>query len=419
MIRLKPSSFRRSSRHSFASWALRGVLASGACVLGYISTTQTFAYAVSKSDPQRAYAIAPGDGRIAGALAQQLAVVETGAPDRALANRLARQGLAAEPLSVKALTALALNAQIDGKTAEARRLFAHSDALSRRELGTRLWLIEDAVGRNDIKGALRHYDIALRTEKNAPDLLFPVLAQAITDPAISGALADVLQSKPAWGETFITYLATSGEVPTASAILLRNLSNRGVPVNGTSQTGVVNLLFRAGKFDESWNYYRSFRANVDRRRSRDPHFALESESPSIFDWVPIMNEAGVSASIQHAGGKDGMFDFAAPSSTGGVVLQQVQLLPPGHYRLDGVSAEIEQPDITRPYWRISCLNSKEVGRIELPNSSENRGHFMGFFEIPVGCPVQTLDLVARPSSEVGGTIGQILHAALVPMQKKE
>lgn len=398
---------------------MRGLLASGACVLGYISTTQTFAYAVAKSDPERAYAIAPGDGRIAGALAQQLAVAETGAADRARANRLAREGLAAEPLSVKALTALALNTQIDGKTDEARRLFAHSDALSRRELGTRLWLIEDAVGRNDVKGALRHYDIALRTEKNAPDLLFPVLAQAITDAGISGALADVLQSKPAWGENFTTYLATSGEVPTASAILLRNLSHRGVPVNATSQTGVVNLLFRAGKFDESWNYYHSFRANADRRQSRDPNFALELEAPSIFDWVPIMNEAGVSASIQHAGANDGMFEFAAPSSTGGVVLQQVQLLPPGRYRLDGVSAKIEQPSATLPYWRISCFNSEELGRVGLPNSSENSGHFIGFFDIPDNCRVQTLDLVIRPSSEIGGTTGQILQASLVPTQKKE
>lgn len=398
---------------------MRGLLASGACVLGYISTTQTFAYAVAKSDPERAYAMAPGDGRIAGALAQQLAVAETGAADRARANRLAREGLAAEPLSVKALTALALITQIDGKTDEARRLFTHSDALSRRELGTRLWLIEDAVGRNDVKGALRHYDIALRTEKNAPDLLFPVLAQAITDAAISGALADVLQSKPAWGENFTTYLATSGEVPTASAILLRNLSHRGVPVNATSQTGVVNLLFRAGKFDESWNYYHSFRANADRRRSRDPNFALELEAPSIFDWVPIMNEAGVSASIQHAGAKDGMFEFAAPSSTGGVVLQQVQLLPPGRYRLDGVSSKIEQPGATLPYWRISCFNSGELGRVDLPNSSENSGRFVGFFDIPVSCQVQTLDLVIRPSSEIGGTTGQILQAALVPTQKKE
>ena len=415
-MRLGPSFFRRSSRRSFTSWVLRGILASSACVLGYISTTQTFAYAVMKADPERAYAMASGDGRIAGALAQELAAGQAGPVDRPRANRLARQGLAAEPLSVKALTALALNAQTAGKTAEARRLFAHSDALSRRELGTRLWLIEDAVQRNDIKGALRHYDIALRTEENAPNLLFPVLGEAIVDPDISAALTDVLQSRPAWGESFTTYLATSGQVPTASAMLLRNLSRRGAPVSAASQTGVVNMLFRAGKFDESWNYYRSFRANVDRRRSRDPDFGLELETPSIFDWVPIMSDAGISASIQHAGGKGGVFDFAAPSSTGGIVLQQVQLLPPGRYRLDGVSAEIEQPRVARPYWRISCLNSQELGRIELPNSSENSGRFIGFFEIPVGCPVQTLDLVARPSFEVGGTKGQILHAALVLVQ---
>lgn len=394
------------------------MLAVAACVLGYVSTTQTFAYAVSKSNPERAYAIAPGDGRIAGALARQIAVGGAVPIDRARADRLARQGLAAEPLAVTALTALALDTQVAGNTAQARRLFAHSDALSRRELGTRLWLIEDAVARSDIKGALRHYDIALRTEKGAPDLLFPVLAQAITDPAISNALVDVLYARPVWGETFTTYLATSGEAPTASAVLLRSLSRRGVDVPPTSQAGVVNMLFRAGKIDDSWNYYRSFRVNVDRHRSRDPNFAMQLEAPSVFDWIPIMSDAGVTASIQQTG-KGGLFDFAASSSTGGTVLQQVQLLPPGRYHLNGVTAEIEQPQTMRPYWRLSCLGGRDLGRIDLPNSSENGGRFAGFFEVPSNCPVQTLDLVARPSSEIGGLTGQIQRAILLAVQKGE
>src|SRR3546814_17422634 len=71
-----------------------------------------------------------------------------------------------------------------GDRAGGERLLAYSQTLSRRDLRTQLMAIELAVARDDIPSALRHYDIALRTKKNAPDLLFPVLTSALTNPTI-------------------------------------------------------------------------------------------------------------------------------------------------------------------------------------------------------------------------------------------
>src|SRR3546814_1290750 len=69
-----------------------------------------------------------------------------------------------------------------GDQAKGERLLAYSQKLSRRDLRTQLMAIELAVAQGDISGALRHYDIALRTKKNAPELLFPVLTSALPDP---------------------------------------------------------------------------------------------------------------------------------------------------------------------------------------------------------------------------------------------
>ena len=397
---------RRSMQRSPREWALRGGLAVAALALGYVSTTQTLAFAVGKSSAERAHGLAPGDGRIAAELAEQLAAGEADTAQRVRADRIARQAVADEPLAAPALTALALNAQLRGNTTQARRLFVHSDALSRRELGTRLWLIEDAVEREDIPGALRHYDIALRTSRMAPEILFPVLSVAIADPVVARALTDSLVARPPWGEAFINYLPRSSAEPDVSAQFFRRLAKSGVSIPERAQTNVINALVGAGEIEDAWSYYASLRSGAARERSRDPAFAAQIEAPSAFDWAPINSDTGISASIQHS--RDGgIFDFAVPSTIGGAVLQQGQFLPAGRYRLEGVSRGIEQPPGARPYWQLTCAGGREAGRVELPNSADNDGRFAGEITVDADCRFQTLRLVARPSSMIGGVTGQI------------
>lgn len=408
------SSTRRQAKRSVSEWLLRGGLAVAAVVVGYGSTTQTLAFALHTTNPERAYVLSPGDGRIAGELAERIAASGTNSAQRVRATRLARQALIDDALAVPALTALALNVQLAGKTDAARRLFAHSDTLSRRELGTRLWLIEDAVASNDVADALRHYDIALRTAKSAPDLLYPVLSEAITDPEISRSLSITLAKRPAWGDAFVQYLGSSKTDPAVTAALFRRLATLGYPVPDTAQVGVVNALVAKGAFDDAWRYYVSFRTGQPRDRSRDPDFAAQLQAPSAFDWTPVTNDAGVNASMQRTR-EGGILDFSVPSTVGGMVLQQVQLLPAGRYRLEGISVGIEQAAASQPYWQLSCMDGRELGRVEMRNSTVNSGRFGGEFMIDgSNCPAQTLRLITRPSSDIGGITGQIDRALLIP-----
>ncbi|MEG3092910.1 hypothetical protein U1703_15685 [Sphingomonas sp. PB1R3] len=413
-MKSKVQPIRRSTKRSRFEWTIRCVLAIAAVALGGLSTTQTIAFALRKVNAERAYALAPYDGRVAGELAQHIAAGDVSTEQRARATAIAQQALVDEPLAIPALTALGINTQLRGDTVEARELFAHSDALSRRELGTRLWLIEDAVGRGDTAGALRNYDIALRTEKGASELLFPILAQAISDSRLASALADTMAARPAWSEPFIGYLAAVSTTPDISAPFLQQLAKRGVPISEAARISMVNALVNIGKMDAGWSYYASFHKGAARDRSRDPNFAFSRETPAAFDWVPVTSEAGINASIQSTS-TGGVFDFAVSSSVGGTVLQQTQLLPPGRYRLEGISAGIQQAPSTRPYWQLTCSDGHEAGRVELPNSTENGGRFTGEVTVGAGCPTQVLRLVVRPSLEVGGVGGQIERAALVPV----
>jgi len=390
-------------------------LAAVAAVLGYVCATQALAQTLALRNAERAHRLAPGNGQIAARLALSLVGAEATAADRKRADMIARGALLQDATAVAAVTTLGINAQVRGEQAPAERLFAYSQKLSRRQLQTQLWAIEHAVARDDVAGALQHYDIALRTSPTSASLLFPVLALATADPQIRTALTKTLAAKPSWSEWFISHVATHSPEPRSTAALFLELRRAGVAVPKSADTAVINALIDSDFVDEAWRYYASLTPAADRRISRDPRFVADTTTPSLFDWVPV-NDASVTTSIQPSE-KGGVFDFAAPASIGGALLRQLQLLPPGTYQITGRSSEIDQEERAQPYWLLSCRqDGRELGRVSLPNSAQDAGRFLGNFTVPADCPVQMLTLIARPSDAVAGLSGQISFAQLAPAQ---
>ncbi|MFD1789246.1 tetratricopeptide repeat protein [Sphingomonas floccifaciens] len=388
---------------------MRLVLAVAAAVLGYYSVTFSIAQVVVTSDPELAFRLAPYDGRITAALSEALSGEGATPQDRARAERLAKQALRQDPTAVAAAATLGIIADGRGDKAAARRYFTYAQKLSRRDLRTQLWMIEDAVERGDLPGAVRQYDITLRVFPTMGELLYPVMAAASDDPLIRVELVKTLAAKPLWGENFITFVSGNGVDPQSTAALFTALRRANVPVPESARAGAINSLIAAGQIDAAWSYYAAVHPGADRRRARDPKFAQATESPSQLDWTPINDGSGLTTSIQ-----GGIFDFAAPASVGGPMLQQLQLLPPGSYRLTGHSTGIEQAAGALPYWTLRCQDGRELGRVEVPNSGVAGGNFSGTFSIPAGCPVQTLLLMARPSDAVSGLSGQLDRVELAP-----
>lgn len=405
MIR-RASPRRRSSR----TWAMRAGIALPVAVLGLTSVTFSIAQVVAKRDPVLAHRLAPYDGRITAKAATALAEEEGVAADRRRADDLARRALRQDGTAVLALSTLGLNADLRGDNTAARRLFIQAQRQSRRDLRTQLWMIEDAVQRGSIAEALKQYDITLRVSPELGELLYPVLASAGTEPAIRRALVETLAGRPSWGESFLSYASRSAADPRATATLFLALGRRGVNVPQPSRAAVVDALIAAGRADEAWRYYALNRPGVDRRRSRDPRFTTALAVPSQFDWVAIDN-AGVTSSIG-----EGAVDFTAPASIGGPLLRQVQILPPGTYRLAGRSEGVDQAPQSRPYWTLQCQDGRELGRVLLPASANAKAPFAGTFSVPSGCPVQTLVLVAQASDAVAGLSGRVDHAELLPLR---
>ncbi|RYD24497.1 MAG: hypothetical protein EOP89_11300, partial [Lysobacteraceae bacterium] len=186
-----------SARRSGVEWSVRAVLALLAVTLGYIGVTQSLANLMKARKPSWAYELAPSDGRMAGSFAKARLLAEPGTSRRARAGQLAQRALRQDPMVVPAVITLGLMAQLDGNILQARRLFRFSDRLTRRDQQAHLWAIQDEVEQGDIPAALRRYDLALRTSRTAPDLLFPVLASASAEPEVMTELVKTLAARPA------------------------------------------------------------------------------------------------------------------------------------------------------------------------------------------------------------------------------
>lgn len=404
----KPSRQRPSSRE----WGVRLVLAGIIGWIGYFSVIQSLALVLPDSRIEEAYALAPNNGRIAGRLSQALYRPDASEADRTRAVTLARNALRHDPTAVEAVATLATDALARGDQEGGERLLAYSQRLSRRDLRTQLMAIELAVAQDDISGALRHYDIALRTKKNAPELLFPVLTSALSDPLIRAELVKTLVGHPIWGTKFIYHTARNEPDPAASAAFFRALQTARLPVPEAAGVTLISHLLSAKLFDDAWAYYAAAHPGSDPRQSRDPDFKTLLEARSAFDWVAV-NSLGVSTAIL-PDATNGLFDFTVSMGNGGPLLQQLQMLPPGDYVLKGRSVGINQPARSRPYWALRCQTGGEVGRVELPNSSQASGRFQGSLRVPADCPVQMLTLVARSSDDIGGVSGQIDRIQIRP-----
>lgn len=407
-----PRSHRKLASRTNREWFGRSALAVGLLALGFLSTSSSIAHVVAKVDPAQANALAPGNGRILAKYAEDVFTRTLSTDPNSLSGNLARRALQADPTAVEALTVLGFQAELRGNTSASDRIFSYSVALSRRELRPQIWAIERAVTEGDIAGALRSYDIALRTSKDAPQDLYPILAAALSEPRIRSELLDILASHPVWEESFIAYAANSGIEPEGAISFFKEGREIGLKVTDDLRVSLVNALISQNRLDSAWTYYRSFRNVARRDRSRDPEFALKDENRALFDW-----RAGESTRLSVAilrQGKGGRLDFSVPPSVGGVLVSQAQLLPAGAYRLEGQSAGLDQPDHSKPYWTLICHDGRELGRIPLQNSKADGGRFTGRFTVPQGCGMQTLSLVARPSDDISGVAGQISMAQLVP-----
>ena len=367
-----------------------------------VTVAVTSASLLRTRQPQAALAVAPFDARAKAALAGQKLGLNPQRGDVLQAAEMSRQALARDPTVVEAWRNLAFVAAVTGRQVEARRLFGLSQRLSRRDPSTQLWLIEDAVQRNDIPGALGHYDIALRTSPALADTLVPILVTATSDAPVSAELAKLLARDPPWAGQYFRYLA--GMLPSGEAAA--DLLARVPPQVRARHMDWLPLLvpkaIEARDYQAAWRIYTMLTRGEGGALVRDGAFARANTFPPL-EWE-FISTADFRSEPAGGSGDDAGLRVTASTGAIGTVVRQLLLLRPGVYRLSSVSATGQGPSAERLVWQVRCAGSNSnLAMLDVTPVQSRQNRFQREFRVPASnCEAQWLALeVAAPETPGG------------------
>ncbi|WP_298674241.1 hypothetical protein [uncultured Sphingomonas sp.] len=328
------------------------------------------------------------DAGINAAVASQLLVMESRANALA-AQDYAQRALLRDPLMAEAARDSGVAAGLLGRTDALKRRLDYSLWVSRRDLPTLLGEIEQRVAAGDIAGALRYYDIALRSSGSAGTVLMPVLVKAVNDAPVRTALIGYINHhRPPWTQSYYDALLQTGRDWRALASVTRGLVAAKVPLAGDAVDQAIRTVAEAGHPAEAYGIYLAKTGSAEQQALRNGNFT-STEGTSPFDWN-LTQEAGRQAVIA-----DGQLRIDVARDTNGSVVSQLLILSPGRYRFRAKLDQDGDPGNALPYWRISCFpGSAEAGRMEARMVDAQRG-WSGEFVVPPDCKAQELALIAR------------------------
>jgi tetratricopeptide (TPR) repeat protein len=376
------------------------IAAAGAAVM--VPVVQVTVAGVFRTrDPSLVRRVAPFDALTAAALAYRM-VAQGGTSNLAEADALAASALRRDPSVSLAAVARGLIADQRGNHSEARRWFSYADRLSKRDLATQLWFIEEQVKADDVPGVLARYDLALRATPSASALLFPIMTQAASDPEIATHLNALLRTRPAWGSEFISYLISKSNDPQAIVRITTGVIDRD-PVNGRDQlTAMVGSLVSKGEYALAWRAYQAFGRIRTAAVVRDGSFS-DTAPVSAFEWsypdtISLLPEHG------QEGGKPVLYIPADPDRDGEAVKQLVKL-GGGEWTFSAKIGPSSQPITDAPRVRIVCANAGASTLLDLPFAqSAAASTLTGTFTAAATCAYAWISIAVRqPSEPASGT----------------
>lgn len=382
------------SPRGFARLALIVVLAAGAMWIVWASTV-----AAVQRTRNAETALARWADAETQAIAAYVMIQDNQRPETLRrARTLAEAALAREPVSAAAARTLGIIADIERRPDEAERFFNYSERLSRRDVPTQLWFIEKRVRDNDVEGALRHYDRALRVSRDIRNLLFPVLARAASDPNVVDPLARLVASRPPWWSNFIAYLVG------------QNISSQGMfrifdslqldPQVSDERVLLARAIARladVGSYDLAASLYRQAKGGTLTAVRNGDFQSPDMDFPPL-DWL-LVDQSDRSAVREPSARNPDDYVLAVRASSGSVdeVARQLLLLPSNRYRLAVRSGGMGSPS-SGPLITITCAGERgaSLARLDLPLSENGVSAHQAPFSVPLGgCSAQWLTITAR------------------------
>jgi tetratricopeptide (TPR) repeat protein len=383
----------------------------GLSILAWQTVIFGWVIAERKADPIAAARRAPNNSLVLAALAQE----QLKQGNVAAARQAARRALRRDPANAAAAGVLSMASAQAGDLQNAVALLNYSQHMSRRDLPTHLWAIELAVQRGDIATALRHYDVALRVGRTMPEVLFPILATASSDPTIRLPLTRVLRSNAPWGASFLDYLSAQGTDLTSSATLIGDLQAGGSSVASGPVNILIQRLMEAGDTTRAWSLYARANPGTAGSTLRNGDFRKAPDMPTLFDWQ--VEDRGDARAEILANERGGEMQVEARNGAGGTVARQRLVLQPGLYDLAFHAQASDGATLGASIFNLVCMPStSRIAHIDLAAGGAQR-HVQ--ISVPTGCREQSLEIVLDSGSSEATIDGRITNISLNRLVQRE
>lgn len=323
---------------------------------------------------------------------------------------LSRSGYRKEPLNSEAVRNLALLASSQGERAEATRLMRIAAELTKRDLGTNIWLAGDYARLGDLETSLDMYDQGLRTSARAQELIIPAMIQRLEDPSLVEPLIRLLAKSPPW---MLEFWGVAPHHPRAHESLGRirlALAERRIPVGPVQDRILVQTLASSGNLAAATKLLNLLEpAQVSRTDAvRNAEF---DHPPDYlpFDFQPLF-DASLTSEIDDRAGTLRILVFGGGS---GLAARQIVALPAPRYRLIAEAAEWEPAQRGLVYFKLACAEPGKAAETP-PITLEAASLSVAVAKPLAGCVHHWLMIYAAPSPGEGASAVVLDRVSLVP-----
>jgi hypothetical protein len=387
-------------------------------VLGGIGVVMAFALAITGVTRQRAPDMAlqwfPWEGSALSAKGDVLLRNPATVKQEQL-DRLGRSALRNLPLNPKALRHLALAAQLRGETKRAGLLIERAADLSRRDALTQLILIDEAIRKDDLPRALRHYDVAMRANGEASKMLFPRLARAIRHPEIRAGLTPYVRNNALWVPEFFAYAKdNAADLSDVVALMLESGGSPDPKVAAAQKADLLWALHGRREFADLKKLLAHGQAKglaPLSTASLDTYMARERIGPAT--WVLHTDAQAGAAIFRRPGLSAAAMTVYGNSGTTRMVASKLVWLPAGRYRFLARHASNGQPGDGTATWAMRCLQPFRTDDFwsHLMTSGSAREEI----DIPGGCDVQQIELTVSGGIGADGIEFDVTGLAVQPI----
>jgi hypothetical protein len=321
---------------------------------------------------------------------------------------LAKQSLRDEPINPRAVRLLHSAQLLSKKKASANALLALADRITRRDVLTQILLVEANVEKDDIGATLKHYDTALTTSIGARDILFPILAEAMSDQSILTQLATMFKNERPWRIGFLYHAGFKPERLDQTLWLLNRLGP--LPKDATSRAferQMLTQLTNLRRYPEARSFFKNMQ---DAPLGLLTTFSFEN-SVRHADLRPIawdLNGSG-NADVQlvTAGG-DGEHPhmsahvWSGPTST---LARKLAFLSPGRYTIQITTQVNGLAKGGLMEWTASCARrepSNLIGDVVSTDNREDWSKSVLQFSVTPDCQAVELALLVNAGDSQNG-----------------